>query len=244
MQPFCTKYLMKNLAKKHKAETGRKPCLLVNPALMRSSEKREAIKMATKKTQVIISKDVLKAAIALCKGEENIRVAEYKDNLYVTEGHVLIRMDKQDIDQLLIALKIVPQGIGRYSYYGKKWIYSEDTISVEIIIGDGVPSNTAELTPYGYSNGTGVYRLAFAAGRIALFQEKFARLIETVFDAYGGNLRSNGNGTFYVLGCKDALELMVLGCHVSEGDKTNLSTLAEKITEGLRLMEEDKPKIM
>ena len=200
--------------------------------------------MATKKVHVITSKDVLKAAIALCKGEENIRVAEYKDNLYITEGHVLIRMDKQDVDQLLIALKIVPQGIGRYCYYGKQWTYSEDTISVERIIGDVTPSNTAELTPYGYSNGTGVYRLAFAEGRIALFQEKFAKLIETVLDACGGNLISNGKSAFSVLGCKDGLELMVLGCNISEGDKTNLSTLAEKITEGLRLMEADKPKIM
>lgn len=201
--------------------------------------------MATKKVQVITHKDVLKAAIALCKGEENIRVAEYGDNLYITEGHVLIRMDKQDIDQLLIALKIVPQGIGRYSYYGKKWIYSEDTINIERIIGDVVLSNTAELTPYGYSNDTGAYRLAFAEGKIALFQEKFAKLIETVLDACGGNLRSNGGkSTFSVLGCKYGLELMVCGCHVSEGDKTNLSTLAEKITEGLRLMEADKPKIM
>lgn len=200
--------------------------------------------MATKKVHVITSKDVLKAAIALCKGEEDIRVAEYKDNLYVTEGHVLIRMDKQDIDQLLIALKIVPQGIGRYSYYGKKWIYSEDTISVERIIGGGVPSNTAELTPYGYIHDTGVYRLAFSNGQIALYQEKFAKLIETVLDACGGNLRSNDNGTFYVLGCKDALELMVCGCHVSDETKGDLSGLAEKITEGLRLMEEDKPKIM
>ena len=200
--------------------------------------------MATKKAMVITHKDVLKAAIALCKGEENIRVAEYRDNLYVTEGHILLKMDKQDIDQLLIALKIVPQGIGRYSYYGKKWIYSEDTISVERIIGGGVPSDTAELTPYGYSNGTGVYRLAFAEGRIVLFQEKFAKLIETVFDACGGNLISNGKSTFSVLGCKDGLELMVLGCNVSDETKGDLSGLASKITEGLRLMEADKPKIM
>ena len=200
--------------------------------------------MAAKKAQVITSKDVFKAAIALCKGEENIRVAEYKDNLYVTEGHVLIRMDKQDVDQLLIALKIVPQGIGRYCYYGKKWIYSEDTINIEKILSEKMSSNTAELTPYGYSNDTGVFRLAFAEGKIALFQEKFAKLIETVLDACGGNLRSNGDSAFYVLGCKDALELMVCGCHVSDETKGDLSGLASKITEGLRLMEEDKPKIM
>ena len=200
--------------------------------------------MAVKKAQIITSKDVLKAAIVLCKGEENIRVAEYKDDLYVTEGRVLIRMDKQDIDQLLIALKIVPQGIGRYSYYGKKWTYSEGNISVEIIIGGGVPSNTAELTPYGYSNDTGVYRLAFAEGKIALFQEKFAKLIETVLDACGGNLRSNKNGAFCVLGSKGTLELMACGCHVSNETKGDFSGLAEKITEGLRLMEEDKSKIM
>lgn len=200
--------------------------------------------MATKKVQVTTSKDVLKAAIALCKGEENIRVAEYKDNLYITEGHVLIRMEKQDIDQLLIALKIVPQGIGRYCYYGKRWTYSEGTISVEKIIGEDAPSDTAELTPYGYSNDTGSYHLAFSNGRIALFQEKFAKLIETVLDTCGGNLRSNENGTFFVLGLEETLELMVCGCKISEGDKTNLSTLAEKITEGLRLMEADKPKII
>ena len=200
--------------------------------------------MATKKVQVITHKDVLKAAIALCKGEENIRVAEYGDNLYVTEGRVLIRMDKQDIDQLLIALKIVPQGIGRYSYHGKKWIYSEDTISIEKILGEKMPSNAAELTPYGYSNDRWSYRLAFDNGRIALFHEKFAKLIETILDAYGGNLRRNGDNAFYVLGYKDALELMVCGCHVSDKTKGDLSGLASKITEGLRLMEEDKPKIM
>lgn len=200
--------------------------------------------MAAKKAPVITHKDVLKAAIALCKGEENIRVAEYKDSLYVSEGHILLKMDKQDIDQLLIALKIVPQGIGRYSYYGKKWIYSEDTISIEAILGEKMPSNTAELTPYGYSNGTGVYRLAFSNGRIALYQEKFAKLIETVLDACGGTLRSNGEGAFSVIGYKDALELMVRDCNISDETKGDLSGLASKINEGLRLMEEDKPKIM
>ena len=200
--------------------------------------------MATKKVQVITHKDVLKAAIALCKGEENIRVAEYKDSLYVSEGHILLKMEKQDIDQLLIALKIVPQGIGRYSYYGKKWTHSEGTISVEKIIGGGVPSETAELTSYGDSNNDGAYRLAFSNGRIALYQEKFAKLIETVLDACGGNLKSNENGTFFVLGLEETLELMVCGCHVSDETKGDFSGLAEKITEGLRLMEEDKPKIM
>lgn len=200
--------------------------------------------MATEKVHVITSKDILKAAIALCKGEENIRVAEYKDNLYITEGHVLIRMEKQDIDQLLIALKIVPQGIGRYSYYGKKWIYSEDTINIEGIISDVAPSNTAELTPYRYNDDTGVFRLAFSNGRIALYQEKFAKLIETVLTSCGGKLRSNGNGIFFVFGYKETLELMVCGCHVSDETKGDFSDLASKITEGLRLMEADKLKIM
>ena len=71
-----------------------------------------------------MKKEVVKAF----RGSESVLVFQHSDcNWYISDGRVLISASFENVEEILVSLKIVPEGKGKYTRVGKKYTFREWT---------------------------------------------------------------------------------------------------------------------
>lgn len=66
-----------------------------------------------------------KAVVVAMKGSPTIYVIESGNQQYIVNGHLLVAGTREDIENILVAMKILPRGEGTYTKVGKE--YSHET---------------------------------------------------------------------------------------------------------------------
>lgn len=140
--------------------------------------------------QESMKKSTKKAVVAAMKGSPTIYVIVHEGQNYIVNGHLLVAGTSEDIESILVSMKITPRGEGTYTQGGKGYLHrKERTPSLETIIKKAINgSYPVEQTPVLLADEDGFIRVILSNGKSILINELYYTVLKAIAEDNVGAL--------------------------------------------------------